>query len=442
MASRFSRVARIGSMGLGVGASYLGQRVSGLFQSAEEREKSLEATHLANAERVVANLGAMKGAAMKLGQTMAMLASSVELPPEAKAILGKLHDRAEPVPFDQIRARVEADLAGDLGTLFRSFDPTPLGTASLGQAHAALLPDGTPVVVKVLHAGVEGSVAADLGAVKAMMVTGRVLQRERSELDAIFAELEERLNEELDYRREAANLTEFRAAFTGNPDVRIPAVFPGWCTERVLTMERITGRPLPVFLATAGEEARQRAAETLCNAFMCMEYRIRAVHADPHPGNYLFTPEGRVGILDFGCVRRYDVQWMSDYGHIGYHGIRGERDACIEHALKIGALAYRHPGSEDVFWELCQNISRPFTGGAFQLGGAEDVVQERIVAMKVRLMSQPAIRAPRELVFLHRGLMGTYTILRQLRAKLDYREMFLRWTAICFADAERLRAVS
>lgn len=437
MATKLSRLSRLGSMTLGVGASYLGQRVAGLFQDEDTRRQKLDAAHLQNAERIVAHLGSLKGAAMKVGQAVAQAADGLNLPPEAREVLGKLHDKAEPVPFSVIRRRVESELGGGIDSLYRSFDPAPLGTASLGQAHAAELPDGTPVVVKVLHEGVEGSVASDLAALKSMMIAGRVLNRDRDEVDAIFAELQERLSEELDYRQEASNLQEFRRYFAGDPDLHIPAAFEGWSTGKVLTMERLPGRPLSVFAATAPEVAKQRAGHTLARTFLKMEYVHRAVHADPHPGNYLFTPDGRVGILDFGCVRRFDLEWMYHYAHTGYHTIHRERDAAMEHALACGCLEERDPGAEDVLWELCSIIGKPFRGGVFVMGGAEDDLQEQVTAIMPRVLAQPAIRAPREMVFLHRGLGGNHHLMRQLKTRVDCREVFHTYAPVCFADYER-----
>lgn len=437
MAPKLSRLSRIGSMTLGVGASYLGQRVAGLFQDEQTRKQKLDATHLQNAERIVAQLGSLKGAAMKVGQAVAQVADGLNLPPEAREVLSKLHDKAEPIPFETIRRRVESELNGGLDTLFRSFDPAPIGTASLGQAHAATLPDGTPVVVKVLHEGVEGSVAADLAALKSMMVAGRVLNRDRDEVDAIFAEIRERLDEELDYRQEARNLQEFRRYFAGDPDLRIPAVYEGWSTAKVLTMERLPGRPLSVFVATASEAAKQRAGRTVAHAFMRMEYVHRALHADPHPGNYLFTPDGTVGILDFGCVKRFDLDWMYHYGHVGYHTLHGERELAMEHAYRCGCIERRDRAAEDVLWELCCIIGKPFRGGPFMAGGPEDDIQDRVTALMPRVIAQPLIRAPRDMVFLHRGLGGTHQILKQLKANLDFREIFHTYAGVCFEDWRR-----
>ncbi|MFZ5477018.1 MAG: ABC1 kinase family protein [Myxococcota bacterium] len=442
MASKLERLARLGSLTTKVGSSYLGQAVAGLFQGDEARKAALDRTHRTNAERIAGQLGQLKGAAMKVGQAIAQVSEGYGLPEEARAVLGKLHDRAEPVPFEDVKRRVETELAGGIDTLFRSFDPEPVGTASLGQAHAAELPDGTPVVVKVLHGGIEGSVGADLAALKAMLQAGRVIQRPKEEVDAIFAEVEARLNEELDYRKEAANLVEFREKLAGDPDVSIPRVFDGWSTGKVLTMERLPGRPLSVFAATAPEAAKQRAGIALARTFLRMEYVLRAIHADPHPGNYLFLPDGRVGILDFGCVRRFDLEWIAAYGECGIATHDGDKEWCMDAALRIGALANRSPEDEDVLWELCRTIGRPFRDGPYTMGGPEDDVQDRITALMPRVMAARALRAPRELVFLHRALGGTYQITKTFRARADWGAMFAEVVAICHRDRDAARAAA
>lgn len=438
MASKLSRMAQLGALTTRVSTSYLGQKVAGMFQGEDARRASLERTHHDNAERIAANLGQLKGAAMKVGQAVAQMADGFGLPDDARAVLAKLHDKAEPVPFEQVKRRIEAELHGGVETLFRSIDPEPLGTASLGQAHAAKLPDGTDVVVKVLHEGIDGSVHTDLAALRSMLTAGRVLRRPKDELDAIFQEIEDRLQEELDYRKEAANLAEFRAFFEGDPDIQVPRVHEGWSTSRVLTMERLTGRTLPVFAATASAAAKQRAGVAVGRGFMRMQYILRAIHADPHPGNYLFQPDGRVGLLDFGCVRRLELGWIASYGECGLAARFDDREALMQAAVRIRALARRgDQEGEDTLWELCRTIGIPFRGGAYTMGGPEDDVHERIAALVPRLIASPVLRSPHELVFLHRGLGGVHQIARQLKARADWGAIFEELARACIAERER-----
>lgn len=442
MASKLSRLAQLGALSTRVSTSYLGQRVAGIFQGDDARRASLERTHNDNAERIVANLGALKGAAMKVGQALAQVADGYGLPEEARAVLGKLHDRAEPVPYATIQRRVESELHGGIDTLFASFDPEPLGTASLGQAHAARLPDGTDVVVKVLHEGIDGSVHSDLVALRAVLQAGRVLRRPAEEVDAIFTEIGERLAEELDYRREAANLNEFRSFFEGDPEITIPRVHAGWSTARVLTMERLTGRPLAVFAATATPAAKQRAGLALGRSFLQMQYRLRVIHADPHPGNYLFTPDGRVGIFDFGCVRRMELEWIASYGECGLAARYDDRERLLNAALRIRSLTRRGVGAEeDLLWELCRTIGIPFRGGPYTMGTPEDDVHERITALVPRLVVSKELRSPHEMVFLHRGLGGLYQILKQLKARADWGAMFEEHAIRCVQERDAARDV-
>ena len=442
MASKFSRMAQLGALTTRVSSSYLGNKVAGMFQGEDAREASLDRTHEENATRIVANLGSLKGAAMKVGQAIAQVADGYGLPEEARAALGKLHDKAEPVPFETVKRRIEAELSGDLDTLFARFDREPLGTASLGQAHAARLPDGTEVVVKVLHEGIDGSVHSDLSALRAMLTAGRVLRRPKEEVDAIFQEIEERLEEELDYRREAANLTLFRNFFKTEPNVTIPLVHEGWSTGRVLTMERLAGVPLPVFVANSTPAARQLAGVTLGRAFLRMQYELRAIHADPHPGNYLFTPDGRVGILDFGCVRRLELEWIADYGECGLAAQDDDRERLMGAAVRIRALTRRgDTAAESVLWDLCQAMGTPFRrGGPYTMGSDSDDIQDRITALVPRLIGSSALRSPHELVFLHRGLGGVYQILKQLKARADWGGIFEDVALRCLADRDRARA--
>jgi predicted unusual protein kinase regulating ubiquinone biosynthesis (AarF/ABC1/UbiB family) len=282
---------------------------------------------------------------------------------------------------------------------------------------------------------VEDAVAADLAALRSVLLAGRALGRDREELDANLSEIRERLHEEVDYRNEAANLARFHAAFAADPDVDVPRPFPGWSTGKVLTMERLDGLPVNAFAATASAAAKQRAGVALGMAFVRMQYVLRSIHADPHPGNYLFRPDGRVGLLDFGCVRTYDLAFMANYGEAGLYTIRGDREAVIERCMRMGALTRRDAEAEEALWGFCQAIAGPFRGGPFTFGGPDDTVQDQLTAVIPKLLRARAVRSPRELVYLHRGLAGLHTVAKQLRPTLDWRVVFEEHVGHCLRDA-------
>lgn len=435
--SKFGRLAKLSSLTTRVTTSYLGQQIAGLMQSEDKRKESLDRLHIHNASRIVENLGALKGAAMKLGQAVAQVADTIDLPSEAKAMLGRLHDKAEPVPWAVVKARIEEELGGPVDTIFATIDPSPLGTASLGQVHAATLPDGSEVAVKVLHLGVEEAIHTDLSALKTLLVAGRMLRRTKAEIDAWFEEIDARLAEEVDYENEARNLQAFRRALINDPDVTIPRVYEGWSTRRVLTMERLHGKPLAAFLATASPAARQHAGVTIGRVFFDLFYGHRMIQADPHPGNYLFGPDGKVGMLDFGCVRFFDLEWVAEYGACAVYTRRNQRERMMQHALKLGALTARDPEAEETLWTLGRAIGVPFRGGPFLMGGPDDDAHQQIGRIMPKVALDPRLSAPAELVFLHRALGGIYSINKQLRPTHDWGEVLERTYARTLADSGR-----
>ena len=421
--SRLRRMARLGGLSSRVGSSYLGQRVKGVFQDEELRQRAVDKLHIENAERIAQTMGAMKGAAMKVGQQIAQVVEGMDLPPEVAAHLRTLNDKAEPVPFEVVKAEIERELEASVDELFDRIDPEPLGTASLAQAHAAWLADGTAVVVKVLHPGVEDSVDSDLSALKSIFIGGRVLNRDRGEIEDIFSEIRDRLQEELDYYKEAANLEFFRGALAEVDGVRVPGTYPKLCTERVLTMDRLPGVPLDTFLKVASDEARQRAGVALAQTFFTMIYDLRALHADPHAGNYLFELDGTVGLLDFGCVKRFDEYFVADYARVAEAAFVRDRDEVIKILKPMGSLTSDNPKAADLLWDLVDIMAVPFREGTLTAGSQEDSLQDRIRSLGPRFLLYPEIRTPKDMIYLHRSLAGTYAMLRRLKTEADWGEM-------------------
>jgi len=375
--------------------------------------------HIESAERVASVLGQLKGAAMKVGQQLAMAAGNLDVPDEVRAALATLHTRAEPVPFSNIQRTIERELNGTLPKLFSNFDPEPLGTASLGQAHGATLRDGTNVVVKVLHDGMAQSLSSDLSAFRALMVGGRLLGRERSELDAAFMEVKARLEEELDYLQEAANLTTFAHRFDGDERVRIPRLHSALSGPNVLTMDRLPGVPLDAFLQRASAAARQRAGQTLAETYYEMAFRHQLLHADPHPGNYLFEEDGRVGLLDFGCVKRFDEFWIANYARTALAAFDGDREAFLDGVRRIDGWHGDGQAAADALWRFGDTLATPFRDGPYAIGDHADSMLERLRPIAKSMLRLPEVHVPRDVIFLHRSLAGLYSLARQMHTTVD-----------------------
>lgn len=292
------------------------------------------------------------------------------------------------------------------------------------------------MVVKVLHHGIEDSVGSDLAALKSILLTGRVLKRDRAEVDEIFDEIRERLEEELDYYQEAANLEYFHAAMAGVEGISIPRTHPEYCTDRVLTMDRLTGMPLDDFVKRASPEARQRAGDLLMASFHDMFYRLRTLHADPHAGNYLFRADGSIGILDFGCVKRFELYWVASYARMARALVGGDRPTFFAGVRELGVLTAGSAESEEVLWELGRTICRPLIAPWYVCGTDEDDVLIQVRRRVTGVLRYPNLRSPRQIIFLHRTLGGIYSMLRKLGHASNYGAVFDKHTAYAIAVAE------
>jgi predicted unusual protein kinase regulating ubiquinone biosynthesis (AarF/ABC1/UbiB family) len=432
---RLSRLLQLGAMTGRVASSYVREGIKATLGRATDRDE-LDRLHVENARDLAQGLAQLKGAAMKLGQQLALFSDALNLPEEVRDTLSRLNAKADPVPFAAIQADVQAELARPLDEVFSWFDPHPLGTASLAQAHAAKLHDGREVVVKVLHRGVDASVNTDLLAFKALLLPQvRAFGRTKEELDEVFVEIRQRLEEELDYLQEAANIAAFSRVVPSGGPIRIPSVHAELSTRRVLVMDRVAGVDLDTFADMASAAARQRAGAALVDFTFDQIFRYRMLHADPHPGNYLFSLDGTVGLVDFGCVKRFDPFFIGTYARTALAMLDGDRERSLAACIELGAWDGARPEAADALWAFLDAIGAGFRRGVVQLGSPDERMLDRIREPALALIRFPEIRAPRDVIFLHRSIGGLYAIGRRLGTELDF-------GAILRAHAERAVAVS
>src|ERR671927_775225 len=302
--SRLARTARVSGLAAGQAARHLGTRAANLGRGDEGRQAALERRHLDAAEQIVAALGTMKGAAMKLGQVMSFL--DVGLVPEEhreefQRKLGALRDAAPKVRFNDMKRVIENDLDERLKDAFAIFDPEPIAAASIGQVYRAELHDGREVAVKVQYPGVAQAVRADMQNLGMIL---RLMKRIAPGLDvkATADEIRHRIGEELDYELEAANQRTLARIFRGHPFIHVPEVITSLSRERVLVSEFVRGIGFDS-LKEADQELRDRVGEIVFRFFFGCMYRHRQFSGDPHPGNFLLQADGRVAFLDFGLYK-------------------------------------------------------------------------------------------------------------------------------------------
>lgn len=273
----------------------------GLFGHARRAARYTRPEHLRLA---VEELGV---ASIKIGQILST--RSDVLAPAYQAEFAKLQDAAPPEAGAAIRSVLVAELGRPVEAIFAAFDPDPVAAASIGQAHAARLPDGAEVIVKVRRPGVVDQVEMDLEILdRAVRVISRSSRTARHyDLAGLTSEFAAMLRSELDYRREADNAEQFAANFADDATVRIPRVYRDLTTSRVLTLERLRGLKVDDLdgLDAAGVD-RVLLAQHATTATLKMVFEHGLFHADPHPGNFFIEPDGRIGIIDFGMVSTVD----------------------------------------------------------------------------------------------------------------------------------------
>ncbi len=308
-ATRLRRTATLARAGARTGTSYVSMRARSALADEERRRELADEYQLRSAEQVAEMLGGMKGALMKLGQMASYLDQG--LPEPVREALAQLQQDAPPMAPELVDEVVAAELGRLPAEAFAEWDPVPLAAASIGQVHRAVTWDGAAVAVKVQYPGVDRAIAADLENTDLLFnVLGMLFPG--MEPAPIVAELRERLVEELDYRIEADHQRTFAEHYAGHPFIHVPAVFDELSTARVLTTELVQGAPFAEVVHWPDEE-RQLAAECLYRFAFGGIYQLHAFNGDPHPGNYLFHPGGRITFLDFGLCKRFTEAEVKDF---------------------------------------------------------------------------------------------------------------------------------
>jgi predicted unusual protein kinase regulating ubiquinone biosynthesis (AarF/ABC1/UbiB family) len=386
-------------------------------RDAEEFSRAL-GRHLADAAR------SMRGSALKLCQMLAWETGLLEEP--ALAELAKTWYQAQPMPPGVANAVIETELGAAPEALFAWFASTPFAAASLGQVHAARDRRGRELVVKVLYPGIEREIRRDVNDLRdvAMYILRSGLFLE------LIDEVEARLLEECDYRIEASNLELFRRG-TGMK-VALPAVVPSRSSAGVLTMTRVGGEHLPDWLAGApSRRARDDAAQRLSDFFWNSLSDLEAVHADPNPGNFLFQTDGRVGVIDFGNVKRLEPQLAKALlGMISAYRA-GEPGEAFDLALGAGMFGgLDRQQAEDVDRQALRPFARWLIAG--MTGEPLDFGRRRSHAAEGRALflglarANPHAALHADLLFVNRALCGLYQMFSALGTRVDLTPPALR----------------
>jgi len=400
------------------GLRYAGSAPRLFAAAGENREQLRNDLALQTAEDVATTLGAMKGVLMKIGQ----MASYVDdgLSPSVRRTLSRLQDSVPPMSAELAAGVVEEELGLPPERAFARWDPEPIAAASIGQVHRAITHDGRAVAVKVQYPGIAETIAADLANVSLLRRMLRITAPAQ-DVDALLAELRERVLEELDYRREAENQALIAAYYEGHPTISVPRVISGLSARRVITSELADGVRFAE-LAGWSQQERDLAAETIYRFTFRSLYDLRAFNGDPHPGNYLFHGGGRVTFLDFGLVKHFTADQLQPLMQMARHLCVDNDPAAFRQSME--EAGFLRPGAplstETIVDHLAVFYATIRTPGRLTITGeyAAAVVRR---FFDVRSPVAEYMSVPRSYVILQRINLGLFAVLGELTATADWR---------------------
>jgi predicted unusual protein kinase regulating ubiquinone biosynthesis (AarF/ABC1/UbiB family) len=402
---RLGRLVRMAGVGARTGASLI---LSSRSESAAERAAEV--------------LGTLRGLATKVGQMMSYVDG---LLPEAQR---EVFERAmQPLQADApstspeaVSRMIERELGGKVKDLFADFDLTPFASASIGQVHRARLFDGRTVAVKVQHPRIDEAMENDLdnaGIVEAL-VSGlgpRVMNAR-----AVFEEVRRRFREELDYTLEAERQRFFADIHAGDPLIHVPRVIDECSSRRVLTAEFVSGATLEQ-AAEMDENLRRRYAETLWRFVFKGNLIGGMFNADPHPGNYLFHPDGGITFLDFGCVQPLDPTHMLRARRVHHAALQKDLAAFERRIAEL--LGLRGGEYQRAALEYCLRCFDPLLLSPFRVTRpyVSDLVGEIQKLKKFMFAKDKSfVPLPANMVFMNRLQFGFYSVLARLDVAADY----------------------
>lgn len=422
---KVQRAAKLFTTGAKMGGNY----VKYIAKSMTGDEKAREQLDEDNANDIYASLSELKGSALKVAQIMSMDKNMLPQAMQDKFSLAQYS--APPLSYPLVVKTFRQFFGKSPDQIFDTFTKSAVNAASIGQVHKATLGEKT-FAVKVQYPGVADSVQSDLKMVKPIAM--KILGLKESEVKQYFEEVESKLMEETDYEHELMQSIEMAEASVGLEGFVFPKYYPEYSSKRILTMDWLNGQHLKEFLNTnPSQELRNEIGQRLWQLYDFQVNELKAIHADPHPGNFIIQKDGTIGLIDFGCVKRIPDDFYQKYFQLINSSVVSDDDKLKELFFDLEFIYRDEPASSqklffDVFKNSMELLTRPFMSDSFDFSNQSyfDDLYEMGEELKSRkdIRKNGVARGSRHILYINRTYFGLFALLNELEANIQTNTSF------------------
>ena len=414
--TKVARSAKFVKTGIQVGGNYIKHYSKKLFNPQLSRDELNED----NAEDIYNSLSELKGSALKIAQ---MLSMDKNVLPTAYTDKFTQAQYSAPPLSGPLIVRTFTKLFGKTpDKIFDKFNLKSENAASIGQVHRAVL-NGKQLAIKIQYPGVGDSISSDIKLVKPFAF--RLLGMSEKELNTYVNEVEERLLEETDYVLEVKRSIEISEACSGLENIVFPMYYPELSGQRVITMDWIKGMHLKEFLQTnPSQELRNKIGQALWDFYNFQQHELRKVHADPHPGNFLITPDEKLGVIDFGCIKQLPDDFYYPFFSLISANVLADKEKTIDAFRKLEMILPADTPQQVQFYytaykEMIELFAKPYASETFDF--SKDEYFDGLYAYGDKIAKMPEFKQARgvkHFIYINRTNFGLYNILHDLGAQV------------------------
>jgi len=390
----------------------------------KKKAQANEEIHEQSAKAIFEALGQLKGVSVKIAQQIAL--GMPFLPQSYLDELGKSFNAIPPINRALVRKIIKQELGGYPEEVFENFESLAFGSASLGQVHRATI-EGEAVALKIQYPAIASTIATDMKVIS----YGFKHFANGQNIDHLIQEINDRLYEEVDYEHEAKNIHYFRENLV-HEKIIIPKVYEHFSSKKVLALSFVNGLDLDKFLATSStQELKNHYAQLIFETFFSSLYTLKAIHADPNPANFIFMEDSKLGIIDFGCVKRVDEDFLDNFNTL-HLGLIDKLDdmSIIKEYIKVGMI---DESDEESMLAFYRNVIKPLDslyveilqGDSYDFGSNCDFSKRgfKTIMEVQQLNSHSVSKLNQDYLFTDRTLLGYYAIFEKLEAIIDTRKV-------------------